>query len=117
MPIGPCHVFTAAPHPDRQLRALPSRGAYQKQCSSGESVQSEPPQRRRQSIEGGAMKYDVVIIGGGAAGAVVASRLAADAQTAVLLLGASAAAPPHIWKEQGQPVCCVLSSWAARGSS
>jgi len=34
-----------------------------------------------------------------------------------LLLGASAAAPPHMWKEQGQPVCCVLSSWAARGSS
>src|SRR6266545_5260665 len=33
------------------------------------------------------------------------------------LLGASAAAPPHMWKEQGQPVCCVLSSRADRGSS
>jgi len=33
------------------------------------------------------------------------------------LLGASAAAPPHMWKEQGQPVHCVLSSRADRGSS
>ena len=33
------------------------------------------------------------------------------------LLGVSAAAPPHMWKEQGQPACVVLSSWADRGSS
>ena len=33
------------------------------------------------------------------------------------LLGSSAAAPPHMWKEQGQPARCVLSSWADRGSS
>ena len=32
-------------------------------------------------------------------------------------LGASAAAPPHMRKEQGQPVRFLLSSWADRGLS
>ena len=40
-----------------------------------------------------------------------------EAVSCKALLGASAAAPPHMWKEQGQPARCVLSSWAARGSS